>query len=131
MHRQRIAAIAMAAAFAFAACGGGASPTPAGSAATTSPASSAATTSPAADGAVAIAGFAFDPPSLTVKVGSSVTWTNEDAAAHTVAWSDGTPGSGTLTKGGDPYARTFDQPGTFAYACGIHPSMKGTIVVEP
>jgi len=48
-----------------------------------------------------------------------------------VVWADGSPGSGSLTAGGAPYARTFDAGGSFAYACGIHPSMTGTIVVEP
>ncbi len=73
----------------------------------------------------------FDPATLTVKVGATVTWINMDSATHTVVWSDGSQGSGSLTNSGAPYARTFDTPGTFAYACGIHAAMKGTVVVEP
>jgi len=87
---------------------------------------------PAATGdSITIANFAFNPPTLTVKVGTTVTWTNTDSATHTVTWADGSPASGSLTVGGTAYTRTFDSPGTFAYACGIHPAMKGTVVVEP
>jgi plastocyanin len=80
---------------------------------------------------VTIANFAFDPATLTVKVGATVTWTNKDSSTHTVAWADGSPSSGSLTSGGATYSRTFDAPGTFTYTCGIHPDMKGAIVVEP
>jgi len=135
-----------------AACGGAAtrspapataSPAPAASAspapataspapATAPPASAAPASVPPAGGdAVTIAGFTFDPATLTVKVGATVTWTNTDSATHTVVWDDGSPGSGSLTNGGTPYSRTFDTAGTFAYACGIHATMKGTIVVQP
>jgi plastocyanin len=135
MNRHPVASLGLAAALAIAlaACGGGATPSPAP--ATAPPASSAAsaTPSPAPAGgdAVTIAGFAFEPAALTVKVGASVTWTNKDSATHTVKWDDGSQGSGSLTAGGTPYTRTFDAAGSFAYACGIHPAMTGTIVVEP
>lgn len=62
---------------------------------------------------------------------AAVTWTNKDTATHTVVWADGSPGSGSLTNGDGPYSRTLDTAGTFAYVCGIHPAMKGTVVVEP
>ena len=111
-------------------CGGAATSRPAP--ATAPPASAApASVSPAGSDAVTIAGFAFAPASLTVKVGSSVTWTNKDSATHTVTWDDGSQGSGSLTAGGAPYTQTFATAGTFAYHCSIHSSMKGTIVVEP
>jgi plastocyanin len=116
-------------ALAVAACGGGATASPSP---LSSPASAAPSEAPPAGGTdVTIEGFAFNPPDLTVKVGATVTWSNRDAAPHTVKWDDGTPGSGQLTSGGAPYTRTFDTAGTFSYACGIHPNMKGTITVEP
>lgn len=146
MRRHLVASLGLAAALALtvAACGGGATPTPASgtpspASATASPAPASAppasvapaSVPPAAGDAVTIAGFAFDPAALTVKVGATVTWTNKDTATHTVVWADGSQGSGSLTAGGAPYSRTFATPGTFAYACGIHPAMKGTVVVEP
>jgi plastocyanin len=106
-------------ALALAACSsGGASPTPSATAAP-----------PATGAAVTIVDFAFQPADLTVKVGDTVTWTNTGNAPHTVKWGDGTPASDRLTKGGVPYGRTFDAPGTFTYVCGIHGTMKGSITV--
>jgi plastocyanin len=135
VNRHLVASLGLAAALAIAvaACGGGATPSPAP--ATAPPASSAlpVTPSPAPAGgdAVTIAGFAFEPATVTVQVGATVTWANEDSAPHTVAWADGSQGSGSLAAGGAPYARTFDAAGSFAYVCGIHPAMTGMIVVEP
>lgn len=132
MRRHLVASLGLAAALVLtvAACGGAATSSPAP--ATVPPASEVPASVPPAGGdAVTIAGFAFDPASLTVKVGATVTWTNKDTATHTVVWDDGSQGSGSLTDGGAPYARTFDTPGTFAYKCGLHGQMTGTIVVEP
>jgi plastocyanin len=131
VRRHLLASLGLAAALALtvAACGGGATSSPAP--ATGAPATAAASAAPAGGDAVTIAGFAFDPPALTVKVGGTVSWTNKDSASHTVKWDDGSKGSGSLTAGGAPYSRTFDTAGTFAYACGIHPAMKGTVVVAP
>jgi plastocyanin len=77
---------------------------------------------------VTIDNFAFAPATLTVKVGSTVTWTNKDEEPHTVAASDGSfhsPGMGT----GATFSHTFSTPGNFDYVCSIHPSMHGTVVV--
>ena len=142
MRRHVLAALGLVAALGLAACGGGATALPAPATAVPSIASTpaptaggeatpAVTTGAAATGAVTIANFAFAPATVTVKAGGTVTWTNTDSATHTVKWSDGAAGSGPLTSGGASYTRTFATPGTFAYACGIHPSMKGAIVVEP
>jgi plastocyanin len=89
-----------------------------------------ATGSPAAvaGDAVTIDNFAFAPATLTVKVGSTVTWTNRDEEPHTVAAVDGSfhsPGMGT----GATYSHTFPIAGKFDYVCSIHPSMHGTVVV--
>jgi YVTN family beta-propeller protein len=74
-----------------------------------------------------IAGLAFEPL-LTVAPGQTVTWTNGDSVPHTVTSADRLWDSGRLA-GGSSYSVTFDQPGTFAYACTIHPFMRGTVVV--
>jgi plastocyanin len=77
---------------------------------------------------VTIDNFAFAPATLTVKVGSTVTWTNRDEEPHTVAASDGSfhsPGMGT----GATFSQTFSTAGKFDYVCSIHPSMHGTVVV--
>jgi plastocyanin len=138
VRRNLLASLGLATtvALAVAGCGGAAAPSaassPAPAAASASASEAPASAQPAgASGAVTIAGFAFSPASLTVKVGTTVTWTNTDSATHTVVWADGTRGSGSLTAGGTPYTRTFDTPGTFAYKCGIHASMTGTVVVQP
>ena len=80
-------------------------------------------------GQIEIADFAFAPTPVDVPVGTPVTWTNLDPTAHTVSASDGSFDSGTL----EPDARfetTFERPGTFAYFCQIHPTMRGTVRVE-
>jgi len=82
---------------------------------------------PAAD-AVTIADFAFDAPTITVPVGTTVTWTNTDGFAHSVASRDDSFKSDPLPTG-QRFAHTFDAPGTYAYICGIHPSMAGSVVV--
>ncbi|OBH64484.1 cupredoxin family copper-binding protein [Mycobacterium sp. E2479] len=77
---------------------------------------------------VSIDGFAFAPVTLTVPVGTTVTWTNRDEEPHTVAASDGSfrsPGMGT----GATFAHTFSAAGSFDYVCSIHPMMRGTVVV--
>jgi amicyanin len=79
---------------------------------------------------VTIAGFAFDPPDLTIKAGSTVTWTNQDSVTHNVTADDNSWGSPDLHQG-DTFSHTFDTAGTYAYHCSIHPSMKATITVVP
>ena len=134
MHRALITGLAISASVALAACSGAASPTaappsPAASVAANMAASSAASQAPAASDAITIQNFAFAPASLTVKSGATVTWTNMDSPKHSVKWDDGTTGSDPLATGAT-YTRTFATAGTFTYVCGIHASMKGTIVVN-
>jgi len=83
----------------------------------------------AADQAVTIASFAFSPASLTVTAGDSVTWSNNDSTGHTATAGDGSFDTGTIAPGATASV-TFATAGTFAYACTIHPTMTGTIVVE-
>ena len=81
-------------------------------------------------GAVAIQDFAFGPPALTVAKGTTVTWTNNDGSAHSIQGNDKSFTSKDLPKGGT-FQNKFDTPGTFAYVCGIHQYMHGTITVTP
>lgn len=78
---------------------------------------------------VVAGGFMFAPASLTVKAGSTVTWTNHDEEPHTVASTDGLFRSGALDTN-DSFAFKFDKPGTYHYVCSIHPQMVGTIIVQ-
>jgi plastocyanin len=84
----------------------------------------------AANQSVSIVNFAYSPASVSVSVGDTVTWTNNDAGIpHTV--SSDTPGvfdSGNMNTGAT-FAKTFTAAGTFTYHCNIHPSMTGTVVV--
>jgi plastocyanin len=86
-----------------------------------------ATTSSAAQ--VVIKGFAFDPASITIKAGESVTWTNQDSPTHTITADNGEFDSGNIASGAT-YSFTFAKAGTYPYHCTIHPSMKGTVVVQ-
>jgi plastocyanin len=78
---------------------------------------------------ITIQNFAFSPATITIPAGTTVTWTNEDSAAHTATSDSGVWDSGTLMTG-QSYSRTFDQPGTYPYHCMIHPFMKATIIVQ-
>lgn len=76
--------------------------------------------------------FAFSPAVVTVKMGTTVTWTNEDSAPHTVA--DKPNGdmfkSNTLNQG-QSYSFTFNKAGEYDYFCTIHPNMTGKVIVMP
>ena len=82
----------------------------------------------AASGGVTISGFAFHPSALTVHVGDTISWTNDDSASHTATADDGSFDTGTLERGRSG-SHTFTRAGTFAYHCTIHPSMHGTVTV--
>lgn len=74
-----------------------------------------------------IRGFVFNPSSLVVNAGDTVTWTNNDPVAHKIA-GDGF-GSDSLNKG-STYTFKFASVGTYNYHCAIHPSMVGMIIVK-
>ena len=84
----------------------------------------------AADAQVKIANFTFEPPVLTVKVGTTVTWVNDDDIPHLVSEKDGKFRSSALDTG-DKFSQTFSAAGTVEYFCAVHPHMTGKIVVEP
>jgi plastocyanin len=77
---------------------------------------------------ISIANFAFDPATITIPAGTTITWTNNDSASHNVTADDGSWGSDSLATGAT-FSFTFDKVGTYAYHCGVHPSMKATITV--
>jgi plastocyanin len=81
-----------------------------------------------ADETVKIDNFTFSPATLTVPVGSKVTWVNEDDVPHQVMASGRTFKSQVLDTD-QSFSQTFASPGTYEYFCSLHPHMKGTIVV--
>jgi amicyanin len=84
----------------------------------------------AADAQVKIANFTFDPPTLTVKAGTTVTWVNADDIPHVVSEKDGKFRSPALDTD-DRFSQVFSTAGTVEYFCAIHPHMMGKIVVTP
>jgi amicyanin len=88
-----------------------------------------AQTSPAAI-AVSIDNFTFNPQKLTVKAGTTVTWTNKDDIPHGIAATGNAFRRSNAMDTDDAYSFTFTTPGTYQYFCYIHPHMTGTIVVE-
>ena len=84
----------------------------------------------AADTLVKIGNFTFAPQTLTVPVGTTVTWENDDDIPHVVAEKDGKFRSKALDTG-DKFTQQFTTAGTVEYYCAIHPMMTGKIVVTP
>lgn len=107
----------------------GASPMP-GMSMPTSHSRAGAPAAPVTGNAVAIKNFAFSPATLKVKVGTTVTWTNQDTDDHTVT---SAPTGGPLQSAAlathAAYSYTFTKPGTYAYLCTIHPFMTATVEV--
>jgi plastocyanin len=83
----------------------------------------------AEDTAVKIENFTFAPQRVTVKAGTTVTWTNDDDIPHTVASSTKAFKSKVLDSD-DKFSFTFTTPGIYEYFCSLHPHMTGTLVVE-
>jgi plastocyanin len=83
----------------------------------------------AAPGIVIARDFMFAPVTITIKAGSTVAWKNTDDEPHTVVSDAGLFRSGALDTN-ESFSFRFDKPGTYHYACSIHPRMVGTIVVQ-
>jgi plastocyanin len=81
------------------------------------------------DSTVTIHNFMFSPTSLVVPVGTKVSWKNLDGEPHTIKSIDDTFRSGALDQN-DTFSFKFDKPGTYKYACSIHPQMVATIEVK-
>ena len=78
---------------------------------------------------VRIKDYIYDARELTINKGTSVTWTNDDSAAHTVTARDKAFDSGNMD-GGQGFTFTFETAGTYDYYCRIHSQMSGRIVVK-
>ena len=111
-----------------AACGGGDS-------ATTTTAAPGSGTSSSSGGAggdevqVIMTNISYDPETVTIKVGDTVTWVNEDAPQHDVVADNGEFKSDLFDKGGT-FSFTFTEAGTYPYHCSVHSGMKGTVIVQ-
>ncbi|QOV90706.1 cupredoxin domain-containing protein [Humisphaera borealis] len=77
---------------------------------------------------VSISGLKYSPGTVEVKVGDTVTWTNNDDREHTVTADDGSFESGTLKKG-RTFSKTFSKPGSYAYGSDPSPRTRGVVVV--
>ncbi len=78
---------------------------------------------------VEIKNYAFLPATLTVPLGTTVTWTNRDDDLHTVTSSEKAFASPGLDAG-EAFSYTFSIPGTYAYHCALHPHMTGVVIVK-
>jgi plastocyanin len=120
-------------AVALAGCGGGSEPSaPTNNGGTTGPAGA---TGPAAGpistNQVSVGSASFDPSSIVVTTGTTVTWTWTTPVTHNVTFNaTGLGGSGDLGGTGSTYSKTFSTVGTFGYQCTIHSGMVGTVKVE-
>ena len=72
----------------------------------------------------------FDPETLKVKAGQTVTWTNDDSVGHDVTGDDFKSGDPGGLQSGDTFQHTFKKAGTFDYVCSVHPGMKGSVQVK-
>lgn len=128
------AATALVLSVSLAACGSSSSSSTTGASSTqASPSPSTSAAAPAATQhgtvKVAISGFAFHPPTLTVAAGTKVTFTNGDQTAHTATGNKPGFDTGTVNPGKSATV-VFNKPGTYTYYCQFHAFMHGTIVVK-
>jgi len=80
---------------------------------------------------VKIDNFSFGPVTLTVPVGTTVTWTNRDDIPHnTVSTDDPKTFKSKALDTNEKFSFTFSKPGTYSYFCSIHPKMTGKIIVQ-
>jgi plastocyanin len=85
--------------------------------------------SPSANAEVKIDNFSFGPETITVPLGTTVTWTNRDDIPHTVVSTDGVFKS-KVRDTDEKFSYTFAKAGTYPYYCSLHPKMTGRIVVQ-
>ena len=79
---------------------------------------------------VKVDNFGFGPATLTVAVGTTVTWTNRDDIPHTVVSTNSVFFKSKVLDTNEKFSYTFAKPGTFPYFCSIHPKMTGKVVVQ-
>jgi plastocyanin len=80
--------------------------------------------------AVKIDNFSFGPATITIRSGSTVTWTNSDDVPHVVTSDDNKLFKSKALDTDDHFSFPFTKPGTYNYYCAIHPKMTARIVVE-
>jgi plastocyanin len=78
---------------------------------------------------VVMMNIAFNPGTLTVSTGTTVTWQNNNGTTHTSTSDNGVWDTGNIT-GGTSKTLTFSNAGTFKYHCSLHAGMTGTILVQ-
>ena len=83
----------------------------------------------AATAEVKIDNFSFEPQTITIPVGATVTWTNRDDIPHTVVSTDGVFKS-KVRDTDEKFSYTFTKAGTYPYFCSVHPKMTGKVVVQ-
>jgi len=83
----------------------------------------------AANAMVKIDNFVFGPQTITVPVGTTVTWTNSDDIPHTAVSTDGVFKSKVMDTD-EKFSYTFTKAGTYPYYCSVHPKMTGKVVVQ-
>ena len=79
---------------------------------------------------VTVDNFSFTPATLTIKVGTTVTFINHDDIPHSIVNAEGKFRSHALDTD-QSFQFTFATAGDYDYFCGLHPHMKGKIIVEP
>jgi plastocyanin len=131
----RVLAITSALLIGLVACSSGASTTPSATAAGAGSPTSAASGTGAGGPMAMLMDFAFEPTTLTVPVGATVTFVNMDPTEHTVTnGKDGkavdNPAFDEKVKSGESVTVTFDKAGTFDVTCTIHPTMNMTVTVQ-
>jgi plastocyanin len=82
-----------------------------------------------ANAVVKIDNFVFGPQTLTVPVGTTVTWTNKDDIPHTTVSTDGVFKSKVMDTD-EEFSYKFTKAGTYSYYCSVHPKMTGKVVVQ-
>jgi plastocyanin len=92
--------------------------------------SSVARADDAAIATVSIDNFTFTSSNLTVKAGTTVTWTNHDDIPHSIVDKNRKLFRSKVLDTGESFSFTFSNPGSYDYFCGLHPHMTGHIVVE-
>jgi amicyanin len=82
--------------------------------------------------AIEIKDYMFGPAVTKVKVGDTITWTNQDAVRHNIVAdkSSADAPNGPLFARGETFSFKFTKAGTYTYHCDPHPYMHGTVVVE-
>jgi len=79
---------------------------------------------------IEIRDYAFKPDQLIIKTGDTVNWVNVGAVVHTATSNNGTEIASREISPGASFSHVFDMPGTYAYHCGFHSFMKGTVIVQ-